>query len=37
MIEDVQNREKLAVITRWYTTNNVSQLSSLDEYIGRMK
>jgi HSP90 family molecular chaperone len=37
MIEDYQNREKLAVLTRWYTTNNITQLTSLDEYITRMK
>lgn len=37
MVEDYQNREKLAVLTRWYTTNNITQLSSLDEYISRMK
>lgn len=36
MIEDYQNRDKLAVLTRWYTTNNVTQLTSLDNYIGRM-
>ena len=37
MIEDHENRDKLAVLTRWYTTNNITQLSSIDEYIGRMK
>lgn len=37
MIEDSNNRDKLAVLTRWYTTHNVTQLSSLDDYIGRMK
>ncbi len=37
MIEDYHNRDKLAVLTRWYSTNNISQLSSLDEYIARMK
>ena len=37
MIEDYQNRDKLAVLTRWYSTNNMTQLTSLDEYIGRMK
>lgn len=37
MIEDDQNRKKLAVLTRWYTTNNVTELTSLDEYIKRMK
>lgn len=37
MIEDFQNRKDLAVLTRWSTTNNISQLSSFDEYIARMK
>lgn len=37
MIEDHANRDKLAVLTRWYTTNNISELSSLDDYIKRMK
>lgn len=37
MIEDDANRKKLAVLTRWYTTNNISELTSLDEYIERMK
>lgn len=39
MIEDSANREKLAVLTRWHTTYNISEhsASSLDEYISRMK
>lgn len=37
MIEDQEHREKLAVLTRWYTTNNITQLSSFDDYIKRMK
>ena len=37
MIEDHDNRDKLAVLTRWYTTHNTTQLSSIDEYISRMK
>lgn len=37
MIEDDANRKKLAVLTRWYTTNNVTELTSLDDYISRMK
>lgn len=37
MIEDHENRDKLAVLTRWYTTNNITQLTSLDDYISRMK
>ena len=37
MIEDDDNRKKLSVLTRWYTTNNVTELTSLDDYISRMK
>lgn len=37
MVDDFQNREKLSVLTRWYTTNNVTELTSLDDYILRMK
>ena len=37
LIEDAQNRDKLAPLTRWYTTHNVSKLTSLDEYLSRMK
>lgn len=37
MIEDHEHRDKLAVLTRWYTSNNITQLTSLDEYISRMK
>jgi HSP90 family molecular chaperone len=37
IIEDHENRDKLAVLTRWYTTNNITQLTSLDDYISRMK
>lgn len=37
MVEDYQNREKLSVLTRWYTSNNVSELTSLDDYLSRMK
>ena len=37
MIEDDENRKKLAVLSRWYTTNNVTELTSLDDYISRMK
>lgn len=37
MIEDYANRDKLAVLTRWYTTNNITKLSSFEDYIGRMK
>jgi HSP90 family molecular chaperone len=37
MVEDFQNRDKLAVLTRWYTTNNITELTSIDDYITRMK
>ena len=37
LIEDHANRDRLAVLTRWYTTNNISELTSLDDYIKRMK
>lgn len=37
MIEDHANRDKLAVLTRWYTTHNLSDYSSFDDYIKRMK
>jgi molecular chaperone HtpG len=37
MIEDHANRDKLAVLTRWYTTNNITELTSLDDYIKRTK
>ena len=37
MVEDYANRDKLAVLTRWYTSNNITELASLDEIIARMK
>lgn len=37
MIEDTQNRDKLAQLTRWYTNKNTSELISFDEYVSRMK
>lgn len=37
MVEDDINRKRLAVLTRWYTSKNVSELTSLDEYVARMK
>ena len=37
IIEDHANRDKLAVLTRWYTTHNISEYASLDDYIKRMK
>lgn len=37
VIEDSANRQKLASLTRWYTSRNASELTSLDDYIERMK
>lgn len=37
IIEDHANRDKLAILTRWFTTHNLSDYSSLDDYISRMK
>ena len=37
IIEDPGNRNKLAKLTRWYTTFENNDLSSFDEYIERMK
>lgn len=37
IIEDHANRDKLAVLTRWFTTHNLSDYSSFDDYIKRMK
>jgi HSP90 family molecular chaperone len=37
MIEDHANRDKLSVLTRWFTTHNLSEYSSFDDYIKRMK
>lgn len=37
VIEDASNRNKLAKLLRFYSTNNSEELTSLDEYISRMK
>lgn len=37
VIEDSSNRLKLAKLLRFYSTNDPDQLTSLDEYISRMK
>jgi len=37
IVEDAGNRAKLAKLTRWYTTNNSTDLDSLDNYINRAK
>jgi HSP90 family molecular chaperone len=37
IIEDPGNRAKLAKLTRWYSTHNENEYSSLDEYISRAK
>jgi len=37
VIEDASNRNKLAKLLRFYSTHNPEELTSLDEYISRMK
>jgi heat shock protein beta len=37
IIEDASNRNKLVQLTRWHTSWNSKELSSLDDYISRMK
>merc|ERR1719443_1976306 len=37
IIEDPGNRNKLARVTRWYSTQNSTQLTSFDKYLDRMK
>jgi heat shock protein beta len=37
IIEDASNRNRLAELTRWYSTHNKDALTSLDDYIERAK
>lgn len=37
IIEDASNRNKLAKLLRFHSTNDAEGLTSLDEYISRMK
>lgn len=37
IIEDSSNREKLAKLSRWYSSHNSTELTSFDNYIGRAK
>jgi len=37
IIEDSANRQKLAKLSRWYTSYNVNELTSFDQYIERAK
>lgn len=37
VIEDSANKVKLAKLSRWYSSHNISQLISFDEYVGRAK
>ena len=37
VIEDPGNRNKLAKLTRWYSTRNLTELTSFDDYIARAR
>lgn len=37
IIEDQNNRQKLAELTRWYTSENQTELQSFQQYIDRAK
>jgi len=37
VIEDASNRSKLAKLLRFHSTHDTEKLTSLDEYISRMK
>lgn len=37
IIDDKNNRKKLASLSRWRSTHNASELTSFDDYIKRMK
>lgn len=37
VIDDKNNRKKLASLSRWKSTHNESELTSFDDYIKRMK
>lgn len=37
IIEDSSNRNKLAKLTRWYSSHNSTELTSFDQYISRAK
>lgn len=36
-MEDKTNRDKLASLSRWYSTRSSTNMTSFDEYISRMK
>lgn len=37
IIEDSSNRQKLAKLTRWHSSKNVTDFTSFDDYIARAK
>lgn len=37
IIEDSSNRQKLAKLTRWHSSKNVTDVTSFDDYIARAK